>query len=230
MNSAAVIVFARAPRAGTTKTRLIPALGAAGAALLYAGLLARTLRQVTTLQAVSRCVYVDEPAALEDLGSRVTFPAWQLEVQQGATLGARMAHALTTTLQHHARVILLGSDIVDAETGDLAQALQALADGAEVVLGPAADGGYWLIGLARPQPQLFTDEICWGSARVYADTVAKIGAAGLSWSALRKRHDIDCPADLVQHAAKLRELLPDSSLLAGELRTKLLNPSRLMGL
>ena len=62
------------------------------------------------------------------------------------------------------------------------------------------------------------------------DTVAKIGAAGLSWSALRERRDIDCAADLVQHAAALSELLPDSSLLAGELRAKLLNPSRLTGL
>jgi uncharacterized protein len=230
VNGAAVIVFARAPRAGTTKTRLIPALGAAGAALLYAGLLARTLQQVTTLQQVSRFVYVDEPSALAELGSRVTFPAWQLEVQQGATLGARMAHALATTLQNHARVILLGSDIVDIETDDLAQALQALADGADVVLGPAADGGYWLIGLTRPQPQLFTAEIPWGSARVCADTVAKLDATGLSWSALRTRHDIDCPADLTQHAAALCELLADSSLLACELRAKLLDPARLRGL
>jgi uncharacterized protein len=230
VNSAAVIVFARAPRAGTVKTRLIPALGAAGAALLYEGLLVRTLQQVAALSEVTRLIFVDERTALEDLGERVTFPAWQLRVQQGATLGARMAHALATTLQHHARVILLGSDLVDVETADLTQALDTLAAGTEVVLGPAADGGYWLIGLARPQPLLFTAEIPWGSARVYADTVAKIGAAGLSWSALRARHDIDCAADLAQHAAKLRELLPESSLLAGELRTKLLDPSRLRGL
>ncbi len=230
MNNAAVIVFARAPRVGTVKTRLIPALGAAGAALLYAGLLARTLRQVTALPEVLRVVCVDQPAAREDLGELVTTPAWQIEVQQGETLGARMARALETTLQTHSRVILLGADIVDVQTSDLAQALQALTNGVDLVLGPAADGGYWLIGLKRPQPQLFTADIAWGSATVYRDTVAKISAAGLSWSALRECHDIDRPADLVQHAAALSELLLDSSLLAGELRAKLLNPACLTGL
>ena len=95
-----------------------------------------------------------------------------------------------------------------------------------MVLGPTADGGYWLVGLGSPQPALFTD-IPWGSAQVYGDTVARLMAQGTRWSKLRERHDIDRPADLARHAAALAELLPLSALLAGELRAKLLDTTGL---
>ena len=226
MNTAAVIVFARAPRAGATKTRLIPALGAAGAAQLYEQLLARTLLQVAVLPDVARMVYVDVPSAGDYFRARLALTDWDIEVQQGSTLGARMAHALDQALRRHAHVILIGSDIVDFKAIDLAQALQALARGNEVVLGPAADGGYWLVGLGSPQPALFTD-IPWGSAQVYGDTVARLMAQGTRWSKLRECHDIDRPADLARHAAALAELLPHSALLAGELRAKLLDTTGL---
>ena len=116
-----------------------------------------------------------------------------------------MAGALAYTLTRHARVILIGSDIIDLRARDLIDALQRLAGEDEIVLGPAADGGYWLVGMRESQPTLFTD-LSWGMPDIYSLTVARLEALKRHWSALPTRHDIDTLEDVTRWRVELDEL------------------------
>ena len=203
----ALIVFARAPRVGHTKTRLIEALGALPAAELYAGLLARTLHIAEAVDPIQRYLYVDTPAGCDYVAPLLAPDRWRVEVQVAGDLGLRMSDALTRALSQHARVILIGSDIVDLQARDLIDALQRLAARDEGVMGPAADGGYWLIGMRQPQPALFAD-LQWGEPDIFQATVQRLAALGVRWSALPVRHDIDTPSDVAKWRAALATLTP----------------------
>lgn len=203
----ALVVFARAPRVGHTKTRLIQALGALPAAELYAGLLARTLHIAEAVDPIQRYLYVDAPAARDYFAPLLAPDRWRVEGQVAGDLGLRMSDALVRALSQHARVILIGSDIVDLQARDLIDALQRLAARDEAVIGPAADGGYWLIGLRQPQPALFAD-LQWGEPHIFQATVQRFAALGVRWSTLPVRHDIDTPSDVAQWRAALGALTP----------------------
>jgi glycosyltransferase A (GT-A) superfamily protein (DUF2064 family) len=116
-----------------------------------------------------------------------------------------MSAALAAVRDAARAAVLIGSDIVDFETADLVAALEALEAGHDAVIGPAADGGYWLVGLSAPMPTLFTG-IDWGTAEVCTQTVARLASAGVHWTRIAERHDVDTPADLVTHAARLSAL------------------------
>ena len=204
MNRFALIVFARAPIAGRTKTRLVGSLGATGAALLYARLLLNTLRQVETLD-IERLLYVDDLAARAYFESRLMTEQWQIHVQRGDDLGSRMANAFAEILPDRTAAILIGSDIVDFSAGDIVDARRRLASGDDAVLGPSADGGYWLIGLRQPAPGLF-EAMDWGTATVYAATSKRLNASGRNWTAVALRHDIDTADDLARQATAIDQL------------------------
>lgn len=172
---AKVIVFARAPRAGAVKTRLIPLLGARGAARLHARLLRRTL-------ATAREARLG-PVEL-----------WTLRRQRGANLGERMLHAFRHGLRRAERVILIGADCPVLRARDLRQAARWLAGGADAVFAPAEDGGYALIALRRVSPRLFAG-IAWGGALVMAQTRAQLAALGWRWRELPEVWDVDRPED-----------------------------------
>jgi len=192
-----LIVFARRPRAGAVKRRLARAVGARRAAALYATLLARTL----ALAEASACVRrVLMPAAARDLRwfrTRLAPRGWQVRAQCPGGLGRRMERALGSALAGGQPAILIGSDTLDATAADVARAARALDGVAEAVIGPAADGGYWLIGLARPVPGLFA-ELPWGSAEVGARTVHRLVAARVVCLRLPPRHDLDRGRDLLR--------------------------------
>jgi hypothetical protein len=171
-----IIVFAREPRAGQVKTRLVPLLGEAGAARLHARLLARTLATA----------YAALPGAVQLQWARC---------QRGADLGARMLHALRHGLRCAARVILIGSDCPVLRARDLRRAARWLAGGADAVFAPAQDGGYALIALRRVSPRLF-DGIEWGGAQVMAQTRARLAALGWRWRELPEVWDVDRPEDV----------------------------------
>lgn len=166
----ALVVFARSPEPGRVKTRLIPALGAEGAARLYAGLLAQALDVARAAPVSTRTVYVDDATSLPWFAAQ---QGVRCRVQVQGDLGLRMHEACTDALADHAAVLLMGSDLVDVSALDVALAARWLGDDAEVVLGPVADGGYWLVGLRAPQPALF-DGIAWGTGDVYTQTVARL--------------------------------------------------------
>lgn len=171
-----VIVFARAPRAGRVKTRLIPLLGEQGAARLHARLLRRALRTAR--------------------GARLgAVELWTAERQQrGADLGERMMHAFAHSLRRAARVILIGSDCPVLRPRDLRQAARWLAGGADAVFAPAQDGGYALIALRRVSPRLFQG-MAWGGAQVMTQTRERLLALGWRWRELPVVWDVDRPED-----------------------------------
>lgn len=171
-----VLVFAREPRAGRVKTRLIPLLGEAGAARLHARLVRRAL-------ATARAARL----------GRVQL--WTTRRQRGADLGARMLHAFRQGLRRAERVILIGADCPALRARNLRRAARWLAGGADAVFAPAEDGGYALIALRRVSPRLF-DEIAWGGAQVMAQTRARLALLGWRWRELPEVWDVDRPEDV----------------------------------
>lgn len=201
-----ILVFARAPIPGACKTRLIPALGAAGAARLHARLLARALDEVSKVQQARAVLCADSEDSHKWLARYVLPRGWGLTVQRGQDLGLRMHHALVSGVSAASRVLLIGSDIVDFSADDLRQALGVLEDGADIVLGPAADGGYWLVGAGKPVPEALFTDLCWGGAGIFQETCRRCENLTLRWQAVSCRHDVDVPADLHLHQSRLAAL------------------------
>ncbi|MCU0934999.1 MAG: TIGR04282 family arsenosugar biosynthesis glycosyltransferase [Gammaproteobacteria bacterium] len=189
-----LLVFARAPVPGEAKTRLIPALGAEGAAALHARLVRRTLGAVRGVAPVTVCCAPgpDHPffqSLAVDLGVA-------LQAQAGADLGERMSWALREALRGARAVVLIGTDCADLQPTDLADAFGALEQVADAALGPVADGGYWLIGLRRWDGSLFAG-MPWSTDAVLDRTRGALSRLGWRWRELPVRHDLDRPEDLV---------------------------------
>ena len=187
----AIAVFARAPVAGAVKTRLIPALGAQGAARLQEQLIERSLAAACAVAGARVTLWVAGDPAHPFIGAIARRFAVGVATQEGADLGARMAHAFAQT---RAPLVLIGTDCPQLEPDDLAAAAALLAAN-DVVLQPAADGGYVLIASAAPQPVLF-EAIPWGGSEVLRETLLRAAAAGLRCALRPTRHDLDTPEDL----------------------------------
>jgi rSAM/selenodomain-associated transferase 1 len=195
MSDCGVIVFAKAPVAGRAKTRLIPALGAEGAAQLAERLLGAALEHAVqaNIGPVELCVTPDRThpafiAAAQRLSVTVT--------EQGdGDLGDRMARAFDRVLGTHDAAILIGTDAPALDAAYLRAAADALR-AHDAVFGPAADGGYALVGLQRPQRGLFVG-MRWSHDRVMAHTRERLAAAALHHAELPVLHDIDEPRDLI---------------------------------
>jgi uncharacterized protein len=194
-----VIVLAKAPLPGRAKTRLMPALGPAGAARLAARLLQHALQQALAagLGQVELCG--DPHGADPAFGAAATDGRLLHSAQGEGDLGQRMARALDRALHSAApggaRALLIGTDAPGLDAAYLRQAALAL-DTADAVFGPAADGGYALVGLRRPLPRLF-EAMPWSTAQVMATSRLRLAETGASHAELPLLHDIDEPADLV---------------------------------
>ena len=194
--SATVIqVFARAPVPGQTKTRLIPAFGAEGAAKIHLHLLRQTATVVSRAECGTSelwCMPDDSHPEFRRLERAFGIPLHQ---QVGADLGARLGHAVQAGLERSTGVILIGTDCPDLSTYDLEQAAQHLHRGVDAVLGPATDGGYYLLALRRFAPNLFAD-IAWGTDRVLGQTRKRLRDLRWHWRELRELADVDRPEDV----------------------------------
>lgn len=198
----AVIVMAKAPVAGYAKTRLIPALGADGAAALAERLLDRALHHAlaAALGPVDLCVTpnLHHPA----FQCWATGPGVQCSLQGEGDLGERMARAFARWHPRADRVLMTGTDAPGLDATVLHHAAAAL-DSADAVFVPALDGGYALIGLRRPAPSLFNG-MAWSTPSVMAHTRERLVQAGLRHVELPPLPDIDEPADLVHLPAAWR--------------------------
>jgi rSAM/selenodomain-associated transferase 1 len=197
MSDSAVLIFARTPLPGRVKTRLIPALGVAGATQLYSGLLRREIEWIAreTPYDIELWVTPDEShPLLQELSHRY---ALRLYLQQGEDLGARMGYAAEQALRRHQRVLLLGVDCPALTATHLKQAVSWLEAGEDAVLGPAEDGGYVLLGLKRFHPTLFRGHT-WGGADVAQTTRQAMRRIGWCWRELPLLWDLDRPHDLAQ--------------------------------
>lgn len=191
-----LIIFTRYPEPGTTKTRLIPALGARGAAELHRQLAEGTLSQAIQLQASTsislevRFTGGTTSQMQEWLGVDLAY-----RLQGNGDLGERMSQALNEAFQSGIQqAVIIGTDCPSLDEVLLAKAFDQLHQH-DLVLGPAEDGGYYLIGLRCVYPELFTD-IDWGSDRVFEQTIAIAQHLNLSIATLPKLPDIDRPEDL----------------------------------
>jgi hypothetical protein len=195
-----LLVFAKAPEPGQVKTRLAPALGAGPAAVLAARLARRTVAEATRagLSSVTLCAAPDTRHPFFEMLQRQH--GVELAGQGEGSLGARMHRALDRALRDHDAAVLVGTDIPGLSADDLVQAAACLEGGADAVLGPAEDGGYWLIGLQRSDAFLF-DDMSWGGAEVLAETRRRMEARGMRVACVAERWDVDRPEDLVRLAA-----------------------------
>lgn len=192
-----LILFTRYPEPGKAKTRLIPALGAEAAAEIHRQMTEHTLAQVKPLQR-SRPLTVEIWFAGGDrtrmqnwLGSDITY-----QLQPEGDLGDRMAQAFQRAFDGGMKTaIIIGTDCPELTDALLTEAFQALQQ-TDVVLGPAADGGYYLIGLRRLVPKLFKT-IAWSTDRVFQQTVDIANNLNLSLTTLPTLTDVDRPDDLL---------------------------------
>ena len=192
-------VFARWPEPGRVKTRLSPALPAALACDLYRALLADALAAAAACPADARSLHWAEAPAGRAAGA--TPAGFEARDQRGADLGERLGHATGELLRvRGARAVIIGADCPDLDATRIAAGFTAL-ERAELVLGPAHDGGYYLIGLTRPVPTLFRG-LDWGTSRVLAQPRERARTLDLSMTELEPLGDLDTPADLARWAAR----------------------------
>jgi len=209
-DSAIVQVFAKAPQPGEVKTRLIPVLGAEAAAELHCRLVRHTLSTVAVARVGSIEIWTTPPTDSAFIQVCKRLLGLPLLLQPEGDIGARMSFALRDGLARSAQVLLVGTDVPTIDHDDLRAARRALQDGADAVLGPAEDGGYWLIGLRRHDPSLF-EGIAWSTGEVLAGTRQRLRALGWQWHELAPRWDLDRPEDLQRTAAdpRLAPLIAD---------------------
>ncbi|RMF71067.1 MAG: glycosyltransferase [Acidobacteria bacterium] len=195
--AARLVVFLRWPEPGRVKTRLIPRLGPDGAARVYERLARRTLDAVAQARTpgLTRLALVTPDERVD--AARALFGGPLAWAGQGSgDLGRRLARAFGDGFAAGApAVVAIGSDCPDLDGPRIDEAFARLAAGDDAVLGPARDGGYYLIGLRHPCPVVF-DGIPWSTDRVLEQTRARLRAAGARWSELPVLHDVDVPDDL----------------------------------
>ena len=194
MSGTRIILFAKAPRPGLAKTRLIPALGAERAAAL-----ARHMLEITLVQALNAQVGPVElwvtPAISDPAWHGLPIPdAVETRDQPEGDLGARLAYATRCGLERDAAVMLIGSDCPELNSVALRAAAQALRR-VDAVMHPTVDGGYALLGLRRFHSRLFAD-MAWSTSAVAQQTIQRLEALRWSLHIAATFNDIDEPADL----------------------------------
>lgn len=197
-DTCAIAVFAKAPVPGTVKTRLAPVLGEAGAVELHQWLVRRAL--ATARAASSRVTLWCAPDTAHPFFAECASAfGVELHAQSGDDLGGRMRATFDALLQG-GPVLLMGSDCPSVSDTDLRQAAASLLTH-DVVLQPAEDGGYVLVGMRRAVPEMF-EGIAWSTDAVMRDTRQRLRAAGATWREMPTRWDVDRPEDV----ARLRDL------------------------
>ncbi len=195
-----IAILAKAPIAGLAKTRLIPALGAAGAARLQRHLTLATLRTACESEVgpvTLWCTPDRDHRFFRALRRRF---AIDCRVQPAGDLGARM-HAAFEAHCTQGPQLLVGTDCPVLTADHLRRAARSLLDGDDAVFYPAEDGGYVLVGLRRPQAGLFAD-MTWSTAAVMTDTRARAHQLDLKLREFEPLWDIDEPADLMRWRAQ----------------------------
>jgi rSAM/selenodomain-associated transferase 1 len=201
----ALIVVAKRPAPGQTKTRLTPPLTPEAASALYESFLCDTLDLMRCVRGVRRIIaYLPHDAS--DYFQCLA-PDFELMPQCGADLGARLDHALTHCLSNGCRrAVIMDSDSPTLPAEYLAQAFAEM-EAADGVLGPCEDGGYYLIGLRQPAPRLLR-EVPMSTPTVARDTLALAAAEGLYLAQLPAWYDVDTAAELERLRAEAAGLPP----------------------
>lgn len=185
MQNNLLIIFSKTSTVGKVKTRLAKQLGTDKALEIHNRLFTHTL-DLASKSGIPSLIYLNknpsEPMPFE------------FKTQKGEDLGKKMHNSFEDELAETEKVCIIGSDCLELNTSDLNLAFQQLSYH-DVVLGPANDGGYYLIGLKNPNQNLFAD-ISWGSSSVMKETIAKCNENNLTYYLLEPHNDIDRPEDV----------------------------------
>jgi len=219
MSDRALVVFVKHPVPGAVKTRLARAVGPAAAAGLYRALAEHVLAATTPAPGqYERLVFFDPPQARDEV--RGWLPGVRLLAQSEGDLGTRLRDATARAFARGAsRVAVVGTDAPGLARDTVLAALDAL-DGADVAIGPSEDGGYYLLALRRPRPELFAG-IAWSTPSVAADTRARASAAGLVVHELPVLRDVDTLEDVRLEWGALAGLLAERPRLRESLEAAL---------
>lgn len=206
-----LIIFARAPIPGQVKTRLIPALGESGATKFYERMARDVIDRMLDSELCDISIDCMPDSRHEFFVNILSQRCVELNKQIGNNLGERMAHAMQEALKQYRNAIIIGTDAPCLTPAYIENAIDALKSGADVVLGPAEDGGYVLIAMSHLHEQLFNN-IDWSTARVLQQTLETARQLNLSVHQLPVLWDVDTADDLdrVRRDAELACLLKHS--------------------
>lgn len=186
-----LIIFVKNEKAGNVKTRLAKTVGDEKALEIYRKLLGYTLDQVQPLKVTKEVCY-SRFIKENDLWSE---GGYSKELQKGDGLGERMSEAFRRSFEEEGigKVVIIGSDCAELTTDIIQEAFSRLGDH-DVVIGPADDGGYYLLGMSKFIPELFTD-ISWSTGAVLKQTLKKADMENATCFKLQELHDVDIEAD-----------------------------------
>jgi rSAM/selenodomain-associated transferase 1 len=189
ISPALLMVFVKNPIYGQVKTRLAEEVGPDKALSIYRQLLTYT-RDVTKSLDVEKIIYYSDSMPETDLWANLDH---KNAIQPRGDLGQKMAEAFQENLRYYGRVIIIGSDNPELQAHHLNTAFEHLKE-KDVVIGPAKDGGYYLLGMRAYQPALFQG-ISWSTNKVWEQTISKIQHLSLSYATLPTQNDIDTYED-----------------------------------
>ena len=207
---ARILVFTKAPVPGQVKTRLTPRLSPEQAAQVHLALLQRTVGVAAGASLAGVELWVADDPENEQIRQLAERHDLAVKRQTGADLGDRMYQAAAATLGQGRLPIIIGTDCPEMNAQYLGEACRGLGRGIDVVLGPAEDGGYVLIGLSTDEPRLFQG-VSWGTSAVMDETRERIRECVLTSIELDTLWDLDRPEDLAR--LDLSRLLDDSASL-----------------
>jgi len=191
-------IFCKTPELGRVKTRLMPELSAEEALAAHLELSRRTLSLATKNRLCPIELWCAPTLAHPFFTEAARQYGVRLREQQGRDLGERMRHALETALRDYASAVLIGTDCPSLTARDIEAAIVALDAHNHLVFAPAEDGGYVLVGLNRPRPEVFV-EMPWGTAAVMDRTRSRLAAIGQTHVELSMQWDVDTAADFARY-------------------------------
>jgi len=194
-NKGALLVFAKTPEAGKVKTRLISDIGITAATSLYKELLTRTLNTSANSIFLEKQLWLSGKKGHSFFDNFNKINVFKVMQQSGTNLGEKMFNAFNHALTEYAYAVLIGCDCPALTISDLKTTTTMLEADKDIVLGPAKDGGYYLIALKKNYIDLFSD-IEWGTDTVFSNTLSKAKELNLNIGLLTKRNDIDRVTDI----------------------------------
>jgi rSAM/selenodomain-associated transferase 1 len=196
----ALIIFIKNPELGKVKTRLAETVGDEKALIIYLELLKHT-QQIACEVAANRLLFYSK---FIDTNDNWNNQAFQKQLQNGSSLGERMQAAFEQALLKYKKAVIIGSDCASLTPSIIEEAFQAL-DTHDFVVGPAEDGGYYLLGMKQVEPTLF-QKMEWSTDQVLPETLKRIEAKQASYTLLPTLSDIDYWEDWVKHGWAIAEL------------------------
>lgn len=202
----AIIIMAKAPVAGTVKTRLHSILAPEKCASIACAFLQDSIKKAQTV--CKNIILAYAPAAQSRFLEEIISPEIILIEQKGANLGERMANAFDTAFRENLAVVMTGTDSPTFPAEYISKAFEFLEKGAQIVLGKSKDGGFYLIGLQKPMPEIF-ERIEWSTPMVFEQITKNIKSAGIALKLLPEHYDVDTPDDFTMMKD---EILGDETL------------------